>query len=163
MQRNPFLFLSVILALFLSGPVLANTRTELVWDKSRLETVLHNGATASASQPNPQLADPTDSTAQDATPELPVPVAAPTDTQVVDSEAEEPSDPDGPITEIEAQNLRVYLPIVATDNNDNSELQAAAAPVAPAPVAVAPVAAPEVKASPAPASAPAPADPPVSP
>lgn len=131
MQRNPFLFLSVILALFLSGPVLANTRTELVWDKSRLETVLHNGATASASQPNPQLADPTDSTAQDATPELPVPVAAPTDTQVVDSEAEEPSDPDGPVTEIEAQNLRVYLPIVATDNNDNSELQAAAAPVAP--------------------------------
>jgi len=48
MQRNLFLFLSVILALLLSGPVLANTRTERVWDKSRLETVLRNGATASA-------------------------------------------------------------------------------------------------------------------
>ncbi|MFN8491084.1 MAG: alginate lyase family protein [Caldilineaceae bacterium] len=110
MQHKYFVFVLVILSLVLPGTVLAHGNTPISY-KNQANPVLLNGTTV-----HTLMVEAT---------------TAPTATNPVVDEANEPNDPDTPLTQPEAQNLHAYLPIATTGNSDNGALQAAAAPVVP--------------------------------
>ena len=119
MQHKYFVFVLVILSLVLPGTVLAHAGNPPIAHKTQANTVLLNTAT-------------TRNIMVEAT-------TTPTDTAYLVAEANEPSDPDTPLTQSAVLNQHIYLPIVTNSNTAsntdsdpaNDAMLAAAAPVAP--------------------------------
>ncbi len=111
MQHKYFVFVLVILSLVFPGTVLAYAGNTPISHKTQANTILLNGAT-------------TQRIMLEAT-------TTPTDTEYLLAEANEPADPDTPVTQPLVLNQHIYLPIVGSSNTDNTAMQAAAAPVAP--------------------------------